>query len=212
MGLDIVGGLAGLIGLMGIVLAARAVPRAKRWLLPPIPTDLYRRDVTTSDDWSVDAPSADELLLVSARRLLDTQVSGNDILDSRVTTILGSGSTVLPVTVGLLNLLNNGTEFSRTTHVAVVIAIVAFVSLIGCAVISFRTPSLDFRPHIEDLRDLAGTTPGGAVRRWIAEEYILSIQRNRFRQLRKSRSTLVAFLALCTESTALAVAALATLI
>lgn len=204
------------LALLALIVGARpfmsVVGRARGWLFPTVPDGIVREAVETSADWHLDAQSADELLLISARRLLDTQISANDILDARATTILGSASTVLPVTIGLLNLLSPGQHLPGVTKALIVAAIAAYVLLVLATLISFRTQGLGFRPHIEDLRTLTKTTPGGAVRRWISEEYILSIQRNRPLQQRKSRATGIAFGCLCVESVALALSALATFV
>ncbi len=212
------GDVAGGTALLLLLVTWMRIPRLIRWLIPPIPPEAVAESRPASSDWEVDVPSADELLLVAARRVLDAQVSGNDILDARVTTILGAASTILPVTVGLLNWLK-ASEPGPAVHLSVAaksglgIAFGSYLLLIAFAVVAFRTPSLSFKPHIEDMRQLVDLDwPGGSIRRWLADGYVASIQDNRSRQIRKGRAALIAFICLCIESSALAGAAILTLL
>jgi hypothetical protein len=165
-----------------------------------------------SSDAQLDAVSADQVLAESARRLLDVQVASLDAFDARIAASFGVGSTVLPVTIGLLNLLRADEGIPRTTTVILAIALAAYVSLIAGAGASFFTRNADFRPNIEDLRaNTIGGYTGIELRRCVAEEYITAIEANRPRLKRKSIAALVVNCALYAEALLLSVAALVTL-
>jgi hypothetical protein len=192
---------AGLV-VLGLVLLARSIVRRSRG------QSISSGEIFPSIDSGKDAASADQVLFDATQRLLDTHVSSSDVLDGRATTTLSTGSTVLPVTIGLLNLLKNGQSLSIGTRHCVKVALAAYVVLLISVLTIFLIRNLSFRPNIETLRGYTDQGYDGAtLRRWVAEEYVRSIEENRTRLLWKSRVAFVVTVALIVEALALAGAA-----
>ena len=121
----------------------------------------------------------------AAARFLDVQISADDVLDSEAANAFGVGSTVLPLTFGLLNLGDN-----RPPDLAVLFLIVALVAYLVLVVCAWRVSALrvlEFRPHIPTLQEHSETYEGDALRRWVAEEYAISGEANRLVVQRKAR-------------------------
>jgi hypothetical protein len=197
-------GLSLVLGIvtLGFVLLARSIVRRAKG------HSLERGEIFPSIDAGTDAASADQVLFDATQRLLDTHVSSSDVLDARATTMLSTGSTVLPVTIGLLNLVKDGAALSESTRHCVEIALSAYVALLISVLTIFWIRNLSFRPNIETLKGYADQGyDGAALRRWVAEEYVGSIEENRTRLLWKSRVAFVVVVALIIEALALAGAA-----
>lgn len=144
------------------------------------------------------------------QRLLDVHVSSSDVLDSRATAALRTGTTVLPVTIGLLNLVTNGQSLSNGTKHFVEAALLSYVVLLVSVLTTFGIRNLSFRPNIETLKGyVAQGYDGVTLRRWVAEEDTRSVEENRTRLLWKGRVAFVVA-ALIAEALALASAAYVT--
>jgi hypothetical protein len=156
-------------------------------------------------------PTSDEILAEAARRLLDSQISANDVLDARIVTAFGVGSTVLPVTIGLLNLLQ--TTISVATEVLLIGALVAYGAQIVCASTAFlRHRRLDFRPNVETLQAYTFEYDGQQLRRWVADEHVRSISHNQEVLRWKGSLTLGVIASLYVEAALLSIAAFLTVV
>ncbi len=80
----------------------RAAIRWSRRRLPAPPPD---QQAPPSADASRDAPSSDQVFRDAPLNFLAVQVSTHDTLDTKAAGALSVGSTLLPLTVGLLTLL-----------------------------------------------------------------------------------------------------------
>lgn len=114
-----------LVGILAVALAdfgvwswlRRQIQRLLQRVGVDLPTWVRRRlyiapaallaQATTSTDTQEDAPSADQIYLVTTERLLNSQVATNDILDTKTSGAVSVGSTILPLTFGLLSLSDN---------------------------------------------------------------------------------------------------------
>jgi hypothetical protein len=203
---DVAGVLAGLTSLVLILLLRWIAGSAKP------SSDRYRRQTLTSADAEKDAPSADQVFFDATKRLLDTQISGSDALDLRITSALQVGGTVFPVTFGLLSLLSNPQTVPSTgTRWLLVWALAAYVAVIGAAAVSFFIRKLEFRPNVGTIEHYRNEELDGAVLRlWVAEEYVNSFRQNQGRLQLKGWCALIALLALAAEILLLAIAALIT--
>lgn len=95
----------------------------------------------------------------AALKQLEVQIATNDILDSRNAGILSTGTTILPLTIGLLAL--SKTEVSGVGY--------AFIAPLGVYVVLLLTSwraslirGLEFRPSLRSLRSTALSTSGRA--------------------------------------------------
>lgn len=130
----ILGGVAG----VWFVFFLRA---AIRWSRRPLPAPPPDQQVPPSADASRDAPSADQVFRDAALNFLGVQVSTHDTLDTKAAGALSVGSTLLPLTVGLLTLLGES-----SIHISREVVI-----LLGAVTVVY----LDF-------------SPSGGDRRWCA--------------------------------------------
>lgn len=158
-----------------------------------------------SGDAMADTPSADQVYFAFAERLLDSQVATNDVLDTKTAGSVGVGSTVLPLTFGLLSL--SGRALPQAAESLLVLAVIAYVLLLVAAARASRIRAIEYRPDIHTLWLHSRSIDGAALRRWIAEEYAASAEINRPLLQRKARWVGYVNLALYAEGILTSVAA-----
>lgn len=162
-----------------VVLVALADFGAWTWLRRQfhIPRDVDWEQGVVSADASSDAPSADLVYFAFAERLLDSQVATNDILDTKTAGAVGVGSTVLPLTFGLLSL--SGRTLPGATQWLLGAAVVAYVILLITAAWTSYIRGIAYRPDLRTLWRHSQDVDGATLRRWVAEEYAASGEVNR---------------------------------
>ena len=161
---------------------------------------------TTSSDALVDTPSADEIYLATVERLLDSQVATNDILDTKTAGTVGVGSTILPLTFGLLSI--TGKPLPEGAGKLLAIAVIVYVALLVAAARASVIRAIEFRPDVPTLWRHSQDINGSALRRWIADEYAASVELNRPVLQRKARWVGYANLALYAEGILVSLAAI----
>jgi hypothetical protein len=100
----------------------------------------------------------ERVLYDAAARFLDLQISTNDVLDNKAANVFSVGSTILPVTFGLLTLAPN-----RIPHWSVVmlfVALGAYIVLLLCAWRASAYRGLEYRPDIPHARGIQSELPG----------------------------------------------------
>ncbi len=152
----------------------------------------------------------EEVFYDAAARFLDVQVSTNDVLDNKAANAFSVGSTVLPVTFGLLNLSSR--TVPTATIVVLILALVAYSALVIFAWRASLIRALEYRPDLPTLQGHSETVPGELLRRWVATEYLASTELNQAEINEKSRWVGAATTALYAEGVLLSVAALFTLL
>ena len=141
----------------------------------------------------------------TAKELLDVQISTSDVLDARVATALGVGSTVLPLAFGLLTI--SGALLGRWVTGFLVVALIAYVVLLFASLKSSVGEQLDRRPNTADLRNAyENANDPASFERWIAEELLESVDYNDDVLELKARWAGIAVWALHAEGIALAIA------
>lgn len=154
--------------------------------------------------------SSERVLHDAAKRSLDLQINTNEILDSRASGIFSIGSSVLPVTFGLLNLAPN--RIPPWSIIFLCLALTAYGILLICAWRSTAYRSLEFRPDIPTLEQYSRNYQAGVLLWWVAMEYQASIEANRDVLERKARWAGGANTALYAEALFLSLAAVLTLL
>ncbi len=119
------------------------------------------------------------------------------------------GSTVLPVTFGLLRL--SAVTIPTITIVLLAAAMVVYVALLICVWRASRLRELQYRPNMLTLKGNSEVAPGDVLRRWVASEYVVSTELNRPLLQRKGLWVGRAVTALYAEGLFLSAAAIATL-
>jgi hypothetical protein len=163
-----------------------------------------------SSDASADAPTADQVYFDSAERFLNTQVATNDVLDTKTAGAVSLGSTILPLTFGLLSI--SGRTFPGVTQKFLVAAIVAYVILIVAAPRTSYIRGIEYRPNIRRLWENSQVVEGVVLRRWVAEEYAASSEINQIVLDYKARWVGLVTLVLYIEGMMISAAAVAALL
>ncbi len=159
---------------------------------------------------TVDDPLPESVFHDAAVRFLEVQFSVNNLLDTRNGTTFSVGSTILPVTVGLLNL--GTTRIPDSAIVCLVVALGCYVLLLGCSWRASAIRGLEHRPHLPTLGTYVEDYFGRALQRWVAQEYLKSTEANRNILAVKGRWLGVASALLYVEGFFLSIAALLTLL
>lgn len=158
----------------------------------------------------IDGVTPEEVFYLAAARFLDVQVSTNDVFDNRTTTAFSIGSTVLPVTFGLLSL--SAKKAPAATVLTLVVALVAYVVLVFCVWRASRIRVLSYRPNMIALQDNSEIASGESLRRWVASEYVASTEFNQHHLERKGIWVGRGVTALYVEGFLLSLAAIFTLL
>lgn len=146
----------------------------------------------------------------AAARLLERQFSINEALDTKAVTSFSVGSTVLPVTFGLLTLAPN--RLPDEAEWVLVGALLAYAALLVCAFAASTHRALEHRPRLQTLHDYSREYRGDVLLQWVAIEYMTSTELNGRQLQRKAQWTGAANLALYAEGVLLSVAAILTLL
>lgn len=155
-------------------------------------------------------PESAEVYLEAARHRLDAQVSANVALDNRVAASFGVGSTVLPLTIGLLN--QQFATVDAWVKGLLAAAIVAYVVLLVFSLAAYSLRTVDFRPDIPVLRSHSLIYPSDLLRQWVADEYARSILVNDETLIQKGQRTKWGLRSLYVEGLLLSIAALITIV
>jgi hypothetical protein len=118
-------------------------------------------------------PESAAVYLEAARHRLDAQVSASDVLDNRVAATFGVGSTVLPLTIGLLNQRTAALDAWVKSLLAA--AIVAYVVLLIYSLAAYFLRTVSHRPDMPTLQTYSLIYRSDVLRQWVADEYTRSI-------------------------------------
>jgi hypothetical protein len=152
----------------------------------------------------------ERVLYDAAVRFLDLQISTNDVLDNKAANVFSVGSTILPVTFGLLTLAPY-----RIPHWSVVMLFVALGAYIMLLLRAWRASvyrGLEYRPNIPTLEGYSQSYRGDVLLWWVATEYMASTTENRAVLEQKARWTGAANTALFVEGFFLSAAAILALL
>ena len=173
--------------IIAVVLVTLADFGVWTWLrqLFHVPKEIEWQQGTVSADATTDAPSSDQVYFAFAERLLDTQVGTEDVLNTKTAGAVGVGSTVLPLTFGLLTL--SGRTLPGATTWLLAAAVVVYVVLLMTAAWTSYIRGIDYRPDLRTLWQHSQEVDGASLRRWVAEEYAISGEVNRIALEYKAR-------------------------
>lgn len=184
LGLIVDGALAvvGAASLVLLVILLRGLVAFRPWF-----KQTYRLPAATRwerdqarDDALADEPSAEQIYFDSAQRELDTQIATSGILDTKAMSCITVGSTVLPLTFGLLALSRRPANDAIIPPLPVItimlfaVAVIFYILLLAAAVRALNIRALEFHPDLKTLQGHARSYDGGSLRRWVAEEYATS--------------------------------------
>lgn len=171
--------------------------RTVRRYLKIAPAADWRRGSPAAGSPDESGFSADHLFLLHAERFLDSQFTANETFDTKASASLGVGSTVLPLTFGLLA-VSARTPPAVTTW-CLAIAVLAYVILLAFVIRAVHIRGFEFRPTLQSMADSSQTYDAAVMRRWLADEYSVSATLNRPILERKARYVGWAYIALLVE-------------
>ena len=146
----------------------------------------------------------------AAIKFLDVQVSTDDVLDARNVSVFSIATTVLRITIGLLNLRK-----TPPPHHAVIplgIALFFYFCLIIASLRASRIRGLQYRPDLPTMRNYVGSYDGKDFQQWVGLEYVRSIEDNAISLVRKARWMGYVYVFLYLETLSLSIAAILTLL
>ncbi|MDQ3693495.1 MAG: hypothetical protein M3464_07690 [Chloroflexota bacterium] len=148
------------VALLGLLAILRGLVWLRPWLRRRlyIPAPIEWEQGTVSADAAGDAPSSDQVYFTFAERLLDSQIATSDILDTKALSGIGVGSTVLPVTFGLLAL--SGQVLPAITEWLLGVAVLVYIGLLVAAGAARRIRAFEFRPDLMTLQCTAKRSKG----------------------------------------------------
>lgn len=180
------------------------------WLLRRIGERSGPQSVPGGAAPNANEPTSESIFLEAAKSFLDVQVSTDDLLDSRNAGIFSVGSTVLPVTFGLLGLGQKAVP--HWAIVSLALALGCYVFLLSSSWRASLIRGLEFRPHIPTLAENSEHYAGTSLQRWVALEYLASTEANKRVLGRKARWVGAANTLLYLEGFFLSLAALLSLL
>ncbi|MGH2534659.1 MAG: hypothetical protein ACRDJW_20560 [Thermomicrobiales bacterium] len=127
-------------------------------------------------------------------------------MDSRTAGAFSIGSTVLPITFGLLSISRQSLESAALLLLG--LAVVAYMVLLIFAWQASKIRAMEYRPQMRKLAENTQEYGGVAMRRWVAEEYAASTDLNSIALTRQARYVGVATDALFAEGSLIATAAI----
>jgi len=157
-----------------------------------------------------DGSTPEGIFREAAARQLDAQISTNDVLDSRNMNIVVVGSTVLPLTFGLLSI--GQVEIPYWAGVSLRASLGRYVLLLLTSWWASRFRGLGFRPDLLDLSEHSQTYSAPLLEQWVAIEYTRSAAENERTLKQKARWVGAASTLLYLEGLSLSIAAVVTLL
>jgi len=171
-------------------------------------------DQRSSDPESPDGDGTnllpEEVYHDAAQHFLDVQISTHDLLDNKTSQTLSVGSVVLPVTFVLLNLSSR--DVPVVALWALGLALGSYIALLVCAGRAGLIRGVQYRPDIKTLRNYSNQYSANVLKRWVADEYLASIDENKHVLITKARWVGAAWIALLGEAFFLSAAALTTVL
>jgi hypothetical protein len=143
-------------------------------------------------------------------RVLDVQISTDDVLDTRNATVFSVASTILPVTFGLLGLTER--EIPQGAKVTLVAAPAVYAVVLACAFRATFIRRLAYRPDVRHLSEQFGAYSGSELQEWVTLEYLASTETNQPHLQQKARWMGAASAFLYVEALLLSIAGLLTLL
>jgi len=117
--------------------------RLRNWLAP---SPLEQAPSRTSEP--IDADSGDLLYFTITMNKLEDQFHAIELIDARSSTLFTIGSTILPVTAGLLTTGNGDFRTSIVATIALFLSFVCYLLLTTFFVWSYRINEWDSRPNL----------------------------------------------------------------
>jgi hypothetical protein len=192
-----------------VLVAVVEIFRTIRRYISIEPAAPWRRGTPSTGALDGTGLSSDHVFLLHAERFLDSQFTANESFDAKASSSLGVGSTVLPLTFGLLAVSERTPP--AITNWCLAIAVLAYFVLLIFVIRAIHIRGFEYRPTLQSIADSSQTYDAAVMRRWLADEYSVSAELNRPLLVRKSRYVGWAYIALLVEGALVSLGALASL-
>ena len=147
---------------------------------------------------------------VAAQRLYE-QMGRNDALDSKAAVAFSYGGTVLPITFGLLSISDRDLARCAWFWPLLYGAVGAYLLVLFVSAWAYLIRRMSLRPYLPTLQEYGDSLDNDSLRRWTAQEYLLSIGTNEQRLGRKAQLVGFALMLSIVEAVLLTAAALTVL-
>lgn len=131
---------------------------------------------TEPSAWPTDVSAAPTILLSTAIRYLDQQVTSNARLDEAIRQLATASTIVLPLVFGLLgNTLN---DLSIGIAVFICAAMGAYLLVLSTALYNSYTPGIDYRPNLSVAEQHSASLSGIELEQWIVQDIRVGVEAN----------------------------------
>ncbi|MDQ3411497.1 MAG: hypothetical protein M3509_05205 [Chloroflexota bacterium] len=141
--------------------------------------------------------------------MLDAQFHDIEVIDARSSTLFTIGSTILPVTAGLLTRSNGGQGVSTLATIALFLGFILYLLLAMFFVWSYRISKWDSRPDLTQWREVTVNRTTDELHRWLGDAYAEAYSNNEPILERKAGKVGAAVWCLAGEAACLTVAVIA---
>jgi hypothetical protein len=126
--------------------------------------------------------------------------------DSKASTMLSIGSTILPITAGLLANNHQVIKDHLASGIALIVAAVAYFALVAAFQKAYRLSKWDDRPYMAQWKSVTPGRTAEEVHRWLGDACVDAYQNNEPTFKLKGKSVGIVLWSLSAEAIALAVA------
>jgi hypothetical protein len=155
--------------------------------------------------------TADAFYYEVAAKELDEQFHDIEIIDARASTLFTIGSTILPITAGLLTTREDVLDDSSIAKAALFFGFFCYLILVVFFVWSYRINKWDSRPDLAQWRDETVNRTEEELQRWLGNACVEAYETNEPFLERKASKIGVAVWCLAGEAASLTIAVLAPL-
>lgn len=150
--------------------------------------------------------SAERIYCDVARARLQDQLDAAASFDTKASAMLSIGSTILPITAGLLANNHQVIKDHPASGVALVCAVLAYIVLVGAFLKSYRLSKWDDRPNMVQWKAITPGRTDEEVYRWLGDACVQAYEDNMATLARKGKYASAVLLSLSVETVSLAIA------
>lgn len=152
-----------------------------------------------------DAATAEQAFYDIARWRLDEQLHRVDALDTKVANMFYLIAALAPL-FGALFVFSDTEGAARALYV---LAVAVYFAVVALTVLAYTGSRWSLRPALSTLKDYSDAYDDPTIRRWIAQETMLSIAANEQRLKRKGYFVSLAIMAFAVDAVIIALGAVA---
>jgi hypothetical protein len=125
-----------------------------------------------------DGSAAEALYFEVASKKLTVQFHDIEVIDGRASTLFSIGSTILPITAGLLTTRKSVLDDTLPAKVFLFLGFLCYILLTTTFVWSFRYSKWDSRPDKQQWKDVTPGRREDELHRWLGDAYVEAYANN----------------------------------